>query len=182
MFRQPTPTDPRRPALRRGRAVPGLLLAALATLAGLALAPAPAQAESSVGTRSARASIDLRIVIPPVLRMRMIRQPARIVVTEHDAKAGYVELPEGMELEVVSNLRSGHAMMFHVASSVVKAVVVSGLGAPVSAGHEAATVRFPRATGGGTRTLHSLGFRLQLAGNVVPGVYDWPVSLTIIPA
>ena len=182
MFRQPTRTEPRSPSQRRARALPGLLLASVALIGGLAATPSPALAESSPGTRSARSSLELRIVIPAVLRLRMIRQPARIVITERDAKAGYVELPEGMELEVMSNLRAGHAMMVQVASPVVKSVEVSGLGAPVKAGREATTIHFPRLARGVTRTLLNLEFRLQLAVDVAPGVYDWPVSLTLIPA
>ncbi len=170
------------PSQRRGRAAPALLLAAFALAAGLGIGPGTALAESSVGVRTASASIGVRIVIPPVLRMRVLRQPTHIVVTERDAKSGYVELPDGMALEVVSNVRAGHAVMVHVTSPVVKAAEVFGLGAPVRAGVEAAMVRFTRLPGAATRRLVTLGFRLQLAGNVAPGVYAWPVALTVIEA
>lgn len=170
--------DPKPAATRH---LPALLLAA-ALVAGLALPSAPAQAESRLGTGSASARLDFRIVIPPVLRLKTLHQPTQVVVTERDVQAGFVDLPDGMAVEVVSNLRAGHSMMFQVASAVVKAVEVTGLGAPVSAGAEAAMVSFPRIKGAPTRTVHNLGFRLRLAPGAAPGTYQWPVALTLLPA
>ena len=180
MLRNPAHADPSSRSQHRSRAAWGLLLAAVAFVSGLV--PAAALAGPAPGTRTEHATLQFRIVIPATLRMRMVRQPAQFVVTERDAKAGYVELPDGVEIEVVSNLRAGHTMMVQVASPFVKAVEVSGLGEPMKAGLEAAAIRFPRVSGKVTRSLFNLGFRLLLARNVGPGVYDWPVSLTVVPA
>ena len=175
------PTLPLRAVPRALRAPGRVLLSALALLALQAIVPGAAHADSSGGNRSARASVDFRIVIPPVLRLRAIRQPARIVVTERDVAAGYVAVDEGVEMEIVSNLRAGHSMTIQVAGGVVDAVEISGFGAPVHAGREATTVFFPRAAGAPTRTTHRLAFRLHLAGHIAPGTYDWPVSMTAVP-
>lgn len=181
MFTTSIPSFPFRSAPRTIRALGRLVLSALALAALQAVAPGSAFADSQGGNRSARAVLDFRIVIPPVLRLRAIRQPARIVVTERDVAAGYVAVEGGVEMEIVSNLRAGHSMTIQVASNVVSAVDIEGFGAPVHAGREATTVFFPRAAGAATRTTHQLAFRLRLAGNVTPGTYDWPVSMTVVP-
>jgi hypothetical protein len=182
MFRRGIKTEVRIRSPRRILAAQGLLAAALVIVAGAGLAPGPALAGSSFGTAAARAAVDFRIVIPSVLRLRMIRQPGHIVVTERDARAGFVEIPEGVELEVTSNLRGGHAVLVQAASPVVKAVRVSVGGALPDAGGDSATVRFARAAGESMRKVVQLGLRLELAGDVAPGVYAWPVSLTLVPA
>lgn len=179
MFTPSIRTSSFRPVPRARLAVSRLLFPALAALQ--AIVPGAALADSQGGNRSARATIDFRIVIPPVLRLRTIRQPARIVVTERDVVAGYVAVEGSVEMEIVSNLRAGHSMTIQVAGDVVSAVDIQGFGAPVHAGREATTVYFPRAAGAATRTTHQLGFRLRLASHVAPGTYDWPVSMTVVP-
>lgn len=156
-------------------------VAMLTALVAFATAPA-ACAESRTGTSRASASIDFRIVIPQVLRLKTMRQPVQLVVTARDVAAGFVEIERGMELELLSNLRGGHALQFSLASPVVRAADVSGLNQPVHIAGSLAEVWFPRAARGATRTTLILGFRLLLAANAQPGVYDWPVSMTLIPA
>ena len=117
MLRNPAHADPSSRSQHRSRAAWGLLLAAVAFVSGLV--PAAALAGPAPGTRTEHATLQFRIVIPATLRMRMVRQPAQFVVTERDAKAGYVELPDGVEIEVVSNLRAGHTMLVLVASPFV---------------------------------------------------------------
>ena len=156
--------------------------AMLTAIVALATVPAPAFAESRTGTSRASVSLQVRIVIPPVLRLKTLRQPVQLVVTARDVAAGFVEIERGMEMELLSNLRSGHAVQFSLASPVVQAAEVSGLERPVHIAGSFAEVRFPRAAQGVTRTTLNLGFRLLLAANAQPGVYDWPVSMTLIPA
>lgn len=179
MFPPSTPTPPARPTRRSLPALCRVLVAALVAI--LAVFPGPASAESRNGIRSARADVDFRIVIPRVLSLRALRQPPRIMVTERDVAAGYVAVEEGVEMEVISNLRAGHSILIQVAGDVVNEVVISGLGAPVHAGRQATMVHFPRAARAPTRTTHRLAFRLQLARHVSPGTYDWPVSMTVVP-
>lgn len=156
-------------------------VAALA-LAALSAVPPPALAGSGVGASKAKASVDFRIVIPKVLRVRTLRQPDRLLVTPRDVSAGYVEIDRGVEVEVVSNLRGGHTVQFQLASLVVRAAKVSGLGAAIEVVGDGAAVFVPRALRAPTRSTLTLGFRLQLAKDVEPGVYDWPVSIAAFPA
>lgn len=156
-------------------------VAALA-LAALSAAPSPALAESAAGASKAKAAVDFRIVIPKVLRVRTLRQPDRLVVTPRDVSAGFVEIDRGVEVEVLSNLRGGHTVQFHLASLVVRAVRVSGMGAAIDVAGDGGAVFMPRAPREPTRSTLILGFRLQLAKDVEPGVYAWPVSIAAFPA
>lgn len=159
-------------------------VAGIAALALVALwaVPRPALAESGAGANKAKASVDFRIVIPKVLRVRTLRQPDRLLVTARDVSAGFVEIDRGVEVEVLSNLRGGHTVQFHLASLVVRAAQVSGMGAAIDVVGSGAAVFVPRALRAPTRSTLTLGFRLQLAKDVEPGVYAWPVSIAAFPA
>jgi hypothetical protein len=156
------------------------LAAALTAL--VALTHFPVLAASGTGSNRASASLDIRIVIPPVLRLKTLRSPPQLIVTARDVAAGYVDVERGMEVELLSNMRNGHALQFLLASSIVRAAEISGLGEPVQVDDSTTQVTFRRAPGGATRTTLNLGFRLRLAANAQPGVYQWPVSMTLTPA
>lgn len=159
--------------------IAGLAVAAL--LAAASFVPGIAFAGDTLAGRSAKAFLDIRIVVAPLLQLRTIRQPAHFEVTARDAAAGFVDLEGGMELEIRSNLRTGHSVLIGVNGALVKAAEISGLGMPVSVTSAPASVQFPRRAPGTTPSLLSLGFRLRLADGVTPGVYPWPVSMTVSP-
>ena len=67
---------------RRAGTVTGAIALVLAAIA--CLGPAPCHAESSAGQRAASARLDFRIVIPAIVRVKALEQPAGITVTKQD--------------------------------------------------------------------------------------------------
>lgn len=158
------------------------LLAAAAAIVGLAaLAPASARAEAGGAGLRASQSVRFAIVIPPLLRMRALRQPPRLVVTERDVAAGFVDLPRAVALEVQSNLRA-YAVQLHLASPMVREAEVTGLGETVRIDGSAAAIGVAPGPRGTAPVTLTLGLRLRLDRGAVPGEYPWPMAVTLAPA
>jgi hypothetical protein len=153
---------------------------ALAFLVAAAPSAAMAQAPAGAGTRAGGVTHVVHFSVPPILKMRTVREPGQLRVTERDVAAGFVSLDEGVEMEILTNLRGGYGVQFQLRHPVVRGVEVSGLGAPVRVEGAVSTVSFPEnASRPGRRTL-MLGFRLRLADHVAPGVYAWPVDMVLV--
>jgi hypothetical protein len=131
---------------RRSQPLPAPL-ATLALVLPLLLAPLPAAADSSlvVGGGNASATLNFRIVIPPVMRVLENHHPSEL---QPDA-AG--ELGGQQRLVVVSNMRRGFCVGLRAAE-------------PQRAGWQLSTAN----TGGVTLTPVADGYRLCTAG---PGRY-----------
>ncbi len=154
----------------------------LSLLAVLLAATQGALASSSVGSGpasgSASASLDLRIEIPPVLRLSALGQPAYVQVTAADVAAGEVVV-DGARLDAVANDPRGFQIVAEVHGPFT-AATIEGLPAPVRAGASQTTrVPMPSMVGRTRPAPFAVRYRLQLREGTAPGRYDWPVALTI---
>lgn len=81
-----------------------LLVMSIALLA----MPKHSFADSRVGISSAKASIDIRIVVPVVIRVISMAQPDQVVIDESHIALGYIDLDAGTSVMLTSNNRSGY--------------------------------------------------------------------------
>src|SRR5512146_1353300 len=100
----------------------------LAILAAASL-PAAAASGAGAGALSASASIDLRIVVPRMLEMRLLDQPATIEVTPGDAAQGEIVV-SGPRVALLSNDRRGYWVDGALRGPFVEATV-EGFGVPL---------------------------------------------------
>lgn len=148
------------------RLVVAALVAALTMVSPGAVSPAMA-------AKFATQSIDFRIVIPPVIRMQVLRHPETIEITRRDVERGFVEIASGSLLEVTANTAWG--VTFVPSSGLARSARVSGFSGDVVVGPEGGAL-------GGLRpmkqkTLFDLSYRVELASGVEPGTYPWPFAV-----
>jgi hypothetical protein len=149
----------------------------LAWLAAAALWPAApcAWAASASGASGARASIDVRVVIPVVLRVKALSQAREFAVRASDVARGYVDVDDGTSLLITSNNASGFALSVSFDPALASRVEARILGQAVEGASpgSSAHVDAPRMR----ETLVRVGYRLYLPPGTRAGVYPWPVAL-----
>lgn len=95
-------------------------------------------------------------------------QPDSLVLTAADVARGYVDAPASLSIEVGSNSPEGARVDFHPRSEIVRAVDAVALHLPAAQRGFSVQVLAPR-------------YRVLLAPAVQPGVYPWPVRISVTP-
>jgi hypothetical protein len=148
-------------------------------IAGLLLSLPAAATQSEVGgaiAKSAAGRVDLKIVIPEVLKLRVMRAPTHVEVTPEDVQRGYVAV-SGYEIEIDANLRAGYSVLARLAGGPFTAAEVSGLSAPLRVAGSEGSAWIPY-----SRNHHQqmqVSYRLELQPGAAPGRYASPVSLAL---
>lgn len=155
------------------------LLAAI--VLGALLAPGLVLADSSVasagGVPKASAHLAFSIRIPPLLRLRTLRfQP----VIEVPAAGAVVDVPEAIELEIQSNLRSGYELRFEIVDPDVLAVEVEGFGRRLTVTPGGVSIGMEPSTNSQRTRQHLLHYRVRYAEGVRPGPRPLPVSYSVL--
>jgi hypothetical protein len=150
----------------------------LPLLIGAQLACASSAAVTGNASLEARAAIDVSIVVPKVIQMRLLGHPAALDITAEDIARGEVTVT-GPSLDLLVNDRLGYVLRAEILSAIFTAVRISGLASPVVVTGDAALLRMPSMVGRAKPAPVPVEYRLQLAAGIVPGRYAWPVSLTI---
>lgn len=147
------------------------------SLLGLALAAfaAGTHAESGTGTHYARASINVRVVIPVVVRVKALLQPQSLPIREADVARGYVDLDDATSMRLTSNSLSGFSLSVAFDPKLVSRVIVRMQGLAVEAGAPGSWIHVeaPKMMDAPLR----VGYRLYLAPGAHEGTFAWPVSL-----
>lgn len=151
-------------------AVTSLRRAALLASMTIMWLHAPVQAQPTVQLR-------VTATVLPYVAVRMVSHPGHIEVTKEDVARGFLEaVPLG--IQVKSNSRDAYELMFERHGEHFSAVSIEGLGTRLQVVSRSAITWRPD-------SLHNaLDFRvrLQLAPNVAPGRYPWPLQFSIVPA
>jgi hypothetical protein len=132
---------------------------------------------SSPGSGTARIQ-----VIATVLQwasLTVIYQERSLNVTLEDISRGYVEVPGASRVVVRENSPRGYLLVFEeagVPESPVERVSVRGLGTEIEIGPGGGFVPRPHARG---PVPAELSYRFSLSRDARPGVYSWPLSLSI---
>lgn len=127
----------------------------------------------------AQTSAQLRVTatVLPYVAVRMVSHPGQVEVTKEDVARGFLEaVPLGVRIH--SNTRDAFALVFERHGEHFSAVSIEGAGSRLQVVSRSAITWRPDA-------LHNaLDFRvrLQLAPDLAPGRYRWPLQFSIAPA
>lgn len=155
------------------RAASGAVFGVLAL--GLLGAPATAAAGSDEFKLSVTATVLKHA------SLKVLAQPASVVVTAADIARGYVDVPSPAQVAIQSNSQDGYMLMFASEGDFMRQTLVRGLGNDVQLDMAGGGVaRGPEGRGMGKATL-DLGFRFVLSESAQQGVYAWPMRLSVTP-
>jgi len=113
--------------------------------------------------------------------LKVLAQPASVVVTAADIAQGYVDVPSHVQVAIQSNSQDGYMLMFASEGDFMRQTLVRGLGNDVQLDMAGGGVaRGPEGRGIGKATL-DIGFRFVLSESAHQGVYAWPMRLSVTP-
>ncbi len=154
-----------------------LLAAALAALLSYASTQDAVAASSHAG--SADTTITVTATVKPFAVLKVIRQPAEVVITQSDIVRGYVDVKTTSEFDVKNNSLSGYLLVFEYSGTAFSEVRVRGLGTDVVFSSGTAWVAQPHK--GHVHDYIELSYRLRLSSGVTPGTYAWPIRTSVEP-
>ena len=114
-------------------------------------------------------------------RLSLLSQPTSLVITAADVSRGYVEVAAPTELAIQSNSLDGYALEFLGDGDKFRQIIVTGLSRDVQMEATGGLVIQPTIGPAVTRITLRLGYRFALASLTQPGVYSWPLRLSVIP-
>ena len=129
------------------------------------------------GAMQSDAAIDLKVVVPQLLSMRLIDHPAQVTVTETDAAAGEVVV-SGPSVALVANDRRGYFLEARLAGPFA-AASIEGLPAPLTVNSDGGRAQMPSMVGRQRPEPYRVRYHLRLKEGTAPGTYAWPVALQI---
>ncbi len=121
-------------------------------------------------------TLGVSAVVLPHVKLNITAQTSQLRVTQADISKGYVDVPAGSHIDVKTNSRNGYVLAFNNLPAQFKAVQISGLEGAVEIGAEGGNV-VQRQQGVQTAQLQ-LGYRFIFAGDMRPGDYAWPVTVS----
>lgn len=107
--------------------------------------------------------------------LRLLSQPAQIVVTDADIEKGYLDVNAGSLIEIKNNNPTGIYMIFETSGLPFKEVLISGFGRQVSLGQNGGIIANQII---GT-SIVSLTYRFIFDKQMHPGKYVWPLSISV---
>jgi hypothetical protein len=150
-------------------------LIAVLSLGALTLAQPVSAAEGS-GPISVNRHLDLKIVIPDALNLKVLNQMRTLNVTLEDVARGYVDVVAGTNMEIVSTIRSGFQLQFRFRVPDFREAEVHGLHEDIVVGAEGASLA--NHEGRGLRARYELNYRFKVPADMHAGVYPWPLQIS----
>jgi hypothetical protein len=148
-----------------------IVFGALTTLAAATMSP---QIHAA-----ARSQIAVTAFVPAQTVGQLVRQHSEITITDADIARGYVEIPAASQLRVTSNNPAGYVIDFFSRLAIFTSVRVSSAGGGADLGPDGGTI-IERGRKGRDMPL-DLSYRFNLAAQVQPGTYAWPLALNVRP-
>lgn len=148
-----------------------LLVVALVMLA----MPMTSHADSRTGSTSAQSSLDFRIVIPAIIRVKAITQPGHVMIEDRHIADGYIDLDAGTSVNLTINSRNGYQLSASYDTQLLSRIEVRVASQSLTASSGYGSMRV--ASGLLTDKLVAIGYRMHLAPGVRAGGYRWPVAL-----
>lgn len=133
-----------------------------------------------VVTGSVAAPLAVSATVPKRATLKVLAQPASILVTQADLTRGYVEVTAPVQVAVQSNSPAGYLLVFESQGDLVSNTRVRGLGNDIEVG---ASGVVPRAapSGGGGSVKHDLVLRFMLSTSARQGLHAWPMQVSALP-
>jgi hypothetical protein len=111
--------------------------------------------------------------------LKVLGQPAAVVVTEADIARGYVDVAAPAQIAIKCNSSRGYMLEFANEGDFMRQILVRGLSRDVQLSPAGGAVMQPYTGHGLTRTTLELGFRFVLSESARPGTYAWPLQLSV---
>lgn len=134
---------------------------------------------AAAGSNQAKLSVTATVLKHASLKV--LAQPASVVVTAADIARGYVDAPSPAQVAIQSNSLGGYMLMFTSQGDFVRQTLVRGLGNGVQLGAAGGGVAQGSTGLGMNKTTLDLGFRFVLSESAREGVYAWPMHLSVTP-
>lgn len=161
--------------IEHGMRLQSMLLAAALT-AALTLFNAAATVEAkTTPEHQASARVMVSAVIPARASINILNQAPEIIVTDADVSRGFVEVTDSTRIQLKNNSPKGCLLIFETQDLPFKEATVIIHGREVSIGPGGGMLDYPTM---GTVTL-PLSFRFALNGDMHPGTYAWPFTLSV---
>ena len=144
------------------------------SMALLMIAPTPDAAIAD------QAKVTVSATVLKHASLKVLAQPAAVVVTAADIERGYVDIPAPAQVAIRSNSARGYMLDFANDGEFINRILVKGLSTDVQLSPAGGAVMQPY-SGHGTRTTLDLGFRFMLAKSAQAGTYPWPLHLSVTP-
>ena len=125
----------------------------------------------------ARTYMTVSAVVVQSVTLRVAHQAPTLVVTDRDVARGFITVAAASRLEIAHD--GPYVLDFRPTVPVVSAFSVTGPGVAARFGPDGGTLDHRPRTRGAAPLV--LDYRLQLAADTRPGVYPWPVALTVLP-
>ena len=137
--------------------------------------PSRSFAESKTGVSSAAASVQIRIVIPAVIRVTVVTQPKRFFIEERHVAQGYIDVEGATSVKLTSNNRDGYQLNASYDSQLLSSIEVRISSQQLNATIGSGSMRVR--SGLATNKLVPIDYRFHLVPQVRSGDYRWPVAL-----
>jgi hypothetical protein len=124
-------------------------------------------------------ALSVTVTVLPVARLQVLSPQQPLQISAQDLERGFVDVVEPLQLSVYSNAAAGYALEVLPLMPLVQSIEVYGLHGQAQLGPGGG--RIVQRWNGPQTTSLSLTFRLGLAAGTQPGVYPWPLSLTVQP-
>jgi len=173
-FRESTQRKPTVAARPKPRMSVCSRLGLVTGLTALAM-PLTSAAESRTGNGGASASINFRIVIPAIIRVKAITQPDHIAIEQRHITQGYIDLEGGSTVQLTTNNRAGYLLSANYDSTLLSSVEIRISNQSLTASSGFGSMRV--VAGLIIDKLVPISYRLNLAPGVQAGAYRWPVAL-----
>ncbi len=126
-----------------------------------------------------RASLGVRCVVPPRVQASVVYQATHLAVSRADVERGYVDAPSASKLSIRMNGAIGYSVRFNPRVPIFRSVQVRDSGAGGDIGPDGGTLIERKH---GARELPAeISYRFVLDASVRPGMYPWPLALTVRP-
>lgn len=146
------------------------------SMALLMIAPTPEVATAD------QAKITVSATVLKHASLKVLAQPAAVVVTAADIERGYVDVATPAQVAIKSNSSHGYMLDFANDGGFIRQILVRGLDHDVQLNAAGGAVLQRPGSSGVTRATLGLAFRFVLAESTQPGTYPWPVRLSVTPA
>ena len=147
-----------------------IVFGALTTLAASSIIP-------DVSAATANSQIAVTAFVPAQTIAKLVLNPTQITITDADVARGYVDVATASQLQVTSNNPAGFVIDFFSRLPIFRSVRVSSAGGGADLGPDGGAI-IERGRHGRDMPLN-LSYRFNLADNVQPGTYAWPLALNV---
>lgn len=146
----------------------------VALSAVLLFAALPHASDAMAGQASAQLTVSVTVL--PHVKLDVQNQAMELKISQSDIKRGYIDVPAGSRFSVHTNSREGFILDFHVLADLFQSVQIHGLDSDVNFGVDGGAVT-QRLSGQKTQKVE-LGYRFNLASDMQPGLYPWPLMVS----